>query len=42
MSTDQIVAAILFGVVIVIPTLVFTMDDSKWERKKKGDDDNRH
>jgi hypothetical protein len=37
MSTDRIVAAILFCIVIVIPTLVFVMDDAKWDRKKKDD-----
>jgi hypothetical protein len=33
MSTEQIVAIILFCIVIVIPALVFITDDSKWERK---------
>jgi hypothetical protein len=36
MSTEQIVAIILFCIVIVIPTLVFVTDDSKWERKKNN------
>jgi hypothetical protein len=34
MSTEQIVGIILFFIVIVIPTVVFIMDDSMWERKK--------
>ena len=35
MSTDQIAVAILFFAAIVVPAVVFVMDDSKWERNKK-------
>ena len=35
MSTEQVVEVILFCIVIVIPTIVFVMDDGKWQRKNK-------
>jgi hypothetical protein len=40
-STEHIVAAILFCIVIVVPALVFVLDDGKWERKKKGESEPR-
>jgi hypothetical protein len=34
MSTDQIAAAILFFIAIVVPAAIFVMDDGKWQRKR--------